>query len=88
MEEKDIIQITDENGVEKEVEVINFFTLKSNGKKYMTYTENEEDTRGNVIVYTAEVVETDDEVELVGITDPNVLEEVKEVMVDIVKMGE
>ena len=88
MEEKDILRITDENGVEKDVEVINFFTLKSNGKKYMTYTENEEDNKGNVIVYTAEVVETDDEVELVGITDPNVLAEVKEVMVDIVKMGE
>ena len=88
MEEKEILQITDENGVEKEVEVINFFTLNSNGKKYMTYTENEEDAKGNVIVYTAEVVENDDEVELVGITDPKVLEEVKEVMVDIVKMGE
>ena len=88
MEEKDVIKITDENGVEKEVEVINFFTLNSNGKKYMTYTENEEDAKGNVIVYTAEVVETEDEVELVGITDPKVLEEVKEVMIDIVKMGE
>lgn len=88
MEEKDILKITDENGVEKEVEVINFFTLNSNGKKYITYTENEEDAKGNVIVYTAEVVETDNEVELVGITDPVVLEEVKEVMIDIVKSGE
>jgi len=88
VEEKDVIKITDENGVEKEVEVINFFTLNKNGKKYMTYTENEEDAKGNVIVYTSEVVETEDEVELVGITDPKVLEEVKEVMIDIVKMGE
>ena len=88
MEEKNILKITDENGVEKEVEVINFFTLNSNGKKYITYTENEEDTKGNVIVYTAEVVETDNEVELVGITEPAVLEEIKEVMIDIVKTGE
>ena len=88
MEGKDILKIIDENGVEKEVEVINFFTLNSNGKKYITYTENEEDAKGNVLIYTAEVVEKGDTVELVGITDPRVLEEVKEVMIDIVKMGE
>ena len=88
MEEKDIIKIIDEDGVEKEVEVLNFFTLKSNGKDYMTYTENKEDAKGNIIIYTSEVIDKGDSVELAGITDENVLKEIKEVIIDLAKAGE
>lgn len=88
MEEKDMIKIIDEDGVEKEVEVLSFFTLKSNGKDYMTYTENKEDAKGNIIIYTSEVIDKGDSVELAGITDENILKEIKEVIIDLAKAGE
>ena len=86
--EKETLKIIDENGMEKEVEVINYFTLNSNGKDYITYTENQEDAKGNVIVYTSEVVDKGDSVELVAIEDANIVKEIKEVLVDLAKAGE
>ena len=88
MEEKDIIKIIDEDGVEKEVEVLNYFTLNSNGKDYMTYTENKEDAKGNIIIYTSEVIDKGDSVELAGITDENVLKEIKDVIIELAKTGD
>lgn len=90
MEEKETLKITDENGVEKEVEVLSYFTLKSNGKDYLIYTENKEDADGNIITYVSEVDDKDDgeNVELKGIEDQNVLKEVQEYMLDVIKAGE
>lgn len=83
MEEKEMIKITDENGVEKEMEILHYFTLESNGKDYLVYTEGKEDAAGDVIVYTSEVLEQEDGIELVGIEDQKVLEEVTKILTDI-----
>lgn len=89
MEEKEIIKIVDETGVEKEVEVVAFFTLKMNNKKYLIYTENKTDAAGNVEVSTSEVIDNgDDTVTLAGIDDDAVWVEIKKVMLDIAKDGE
>ena len=88
MENKDIIKIIDEDGVEKEVEVINYFTLNSNGKDYMIYTENEEDSKGNMVVYTSEVINHGDSIELVGVDDEQIMNEIKQIMIEITKAGE
>ena len=89
MEENKTIKIFDENGVEKEVEVIAYFTLTMNNKDYLIYTENKEDANGNVEVYTSEVVHKDDNTtELLGIDDDNVWAEIKKVMIEIAKYGE
>ena len=89
MEENKTIKIFDENGVEKEVEVIAYFTLTMNNKNYLIYTENKEDANGNVEVYTSEVVHKDDNTtELLGIDDDNVWSEIKKVMIEIAKDGE
>lgn len=89
MEEKEIIKIVDETGVEKEVEVVAFFTLKMNNKKYLIYTENKTDAAGNVEVSASEVIDnSDDTVTLAGIDDDAVWVEVKKVMLDIAKDGE
>ncbi len=85
MEEKEIIKIYDEAGNEKEVEVIHYFTLESNDKDYLVYTEGSEDASGNVIVYTSEVLEKEDGIELLGVEDPQVLEEITKVLTEIVK---
>lgn len=88
MEERDIIKITDVDGVEKEVEVINYFTLNSNGKDYIIYTENKEDSKGNIVVYTSEVIDHGDSIELVGIENDKVMDEIKSIMIEITKAGE
>jgi len=89
MEENKTIKIFDENGVEKEVEVIAYFTLTMNNKDYLIYTENKEDANGNVEVYTSEVIHKDDNTtELLGIDDDNVWAEIKKVMIEIAKDGE
>lgn len=89
MDENRMIKILDENGLEKQVEVIAYFTLTLNNKDYLIYTENKTDANGNVEVYTSEVVQKDGEVtELMGIDDDNVWAEIKKVMIEIAKDGE
>ena len=88
MEGKETLRITDENGVEKEVEVLSYFKLKSNDKDYLIYTENEEDDNGNVLTYTSEVVGDGDTIELRGIEDPEVLKEIKEIILETINSEE
>lgn len=90
MEEKEILKVTDENGVEKEIEVINYFTLNSNGKDYLMYIDanSTEDENGSIMTYTSEVVDNGDSIELKDITDENVLNEIKEIITEIVNGGE
>ena len=89
MDNKQLIKITDANGVEKEVEVITYFTLHSNNRKYLIYTENIEDQEGNVEIYTSEVIDKPDgSIELAGIDDEAVWNEIQLVMNDLIKEGE
>lgn len=89
MSEKEILNIVDENGVAKQVEVVAYFTLKTNGKDYLIYTENKTDASGNVEVSVSEVVEQEDgTVVFNGVDDEAVWVEVKKVMLDIAKDGE
>lgn len=86
MEKENFITIVDSDGNEKQVELLSYFTLKSNDNKYVAYTDNEEDENGNVVISTAEVVAKDDGgIEFVGITDPKIVEEVKNVLLDLAK---
>ena len=88
MEGKETLRITDENGVEKEVEVLSYFKLKSNGKDYLIYTENEEDSNGNVLTYTSEVIGDGDTIELKGIEDPDVISEIKDIILETINTEE
>ena len=88
MENKEMIKVIDEQGTEKEVEVVAYFTLKINNKDYIIYTENKMDASGNVEVYTSEVVKNETGLELKGVDDDSVWVEIKKVMLDIAKDGE
>ncbi len=89
MNEKEIIKVIDETGTAKEVEVVAYFTLKTNNKDYLIYTENKTDASGNVEVNTSEVHTKDDgSIELLGVDDDEVWVEIKKVMLDIAKDGE
>jgi uncharacterized protein YrzB (UPF0473 family) len=89
MSEKEIIKVIDETGTAKDVEVVAYFTLKTNNKDYLIYTENKTDASGNVEVNTSEVHTNEDgTIELRGVDDDAVWVEVKKVMLDIAKDGE
>ena len=89
MSEKETIKVIDETGTAKEVEVVAYFTLKTNNKDYLIYTENKTDASGNVEVNTSEVRKKEDgSIELFGVDDDAVWVEVKKVMLDIAKDGE
>lgn len=86
MNNNNIITIVDSDGIEKQVELLSYFTLKSNNKKYVAYTDNKEDENGNVIISTAEVVAKDNGgIDFVGITDSKIVEEIKNVLLDLAK---
>lgn len=89
MNEKEIIKIIDETGNVKEVEVVAYFTLKTNNKDYLIYTENKTDASGNIEVNTSEVVKKEDgSITLTSVDDDAVWVEIKKVMLDIAKDGE
>ncbi len=89
METKELINITDERGIAKQVQVVAYFNLKSNGKNYLIYTENKTDQNGNIEVNTSEVVMNQDgSIILEGISEDDVWVEIKKVMLDIAKDGE
>lgn len=86
MEEKETLTVVREDGREVEVEVLSYFTLKSNNKEYLIYTENKIDKNGNVEVSTSEVVTHEDgSVTLEGVESEEVWAEIKQVMIDIAK---
>lgn len=89
MEDKEIINILDETGVNKQVQVVAYFKLKHDGKDYLIYTENKTDPSGNVEVYTSEVVSNpDNTISLASVTDDKVWVEIKRTMLEIAKAGE
>ena len=89
MSEKETIKVIDETGTAREVEVVAYFTLKTNNKDYLIYTENKTDASGNVEVNTSEVRKKEDgTIELFGVDDDAVWVEIKKVMLDIAKDGE
>lgn len=85
MEEKEMITIIDENGEKKIVEVVHYFSLDSNGLDYIVYTDNVEDEDGNVLVYTSQVIEHEDKIELKGIEDDNVLKEITGILTELIQ---
>ncbi len=85
MENKELFKITDEEGNLKVVELLHYFTLDSNGKDYLVYTEGIEDAQGNVIVNVLEVVEQNEGIKLVGIEEQSVLGEVTKIITEIVR---
>ncbi|MFI3260396.1 MAG: DUF1292 domain-containing protein [bacterium] len=85
MEEKEIITIIDENGTTKEVEVIHYFTLDSNGLDYIVYTDNVADESGNVLVYTSQVIEHGERVELAGIESDEVLQQITAILTKLIE---
>lgn len=53
MEENNTFRMIDENGTEKEYEVLFVFHSKETGKHYLAYTDSNTDENGDYILYGA-----------------------------------
>ncbi len=82
--EKELIKVTDKDGVEKDAEVIMCFESEKTGKKYVIYTFNEVDETGNIALYSSEVDESGDENVFKNIESEEDWAMVKDVMKKIV----
>lgn len=71
------IEIVDEKGEAKKMEVIASIKLDSNGKDYVVYTENKETKLGNVQVFVSEIKENEYDIDLIDIEDENVWREIQ-----------
>lgn len=80
---KDIIRITDENGLDREVEVL--LTLTLDEKDYVIYTEGKETNLGTIQVFISEIKENNGVYELVSIDDEKTYNEIKMKVVQILK---
>ncbi len=59
-DEKKIMSIVQEDGSIDEVEVLLSFEFTDTKKEYIVYTKNETDESGNVTIYVASLIRTDD----------------------------
>ena len=53
MEDKQMLKITDKNGIETEYEVLGAFKFPENDKNYIVYTDNKNNEEGNLNVYAS-----------------------------------
>ncbi len=81
---KEIIKVLDQNGVEKEAEVVLCF--EKDGKNFIIYTFNETDEKGMIILYSSMVSQVNGENVFEKIT-PEDWTMVKGIMNSIVKEG-
>ena len=67
---KNTMILNNSDGSTEEVEVIFAFRFNDTGREYVTYTKNEIDEKGNIIIYTSEVIHNSEtEVELRGLSE-------------------
>lgn len=66
-----IIEMIDENGLKRTVEVIIAFQFKDTKQEYVVYTEGERDKYGNTTVYVSRVDRSDGGARLLGVDDEN-----------------
>ena len=65
-DEKKIMSIVLEDGSIDEVEVLLSFKFTDTNTEYMVYTKNETDDNGNVTIYVASLVRTEDSEPVLG----------------------
>lgn len=80
--------VLDEQGNEKEAEVLSAFSVKKYNKNYILYTLNEVDENEMVKIYASELIEKDNMYSLGAIESDEEWAAVKEVMKEVAKSEE
>lgn len=70
MENKEMVEIIDVDGLKKEVEVVTYLNSEDNKRQYLVYTKGEvvEETQ-NQVIYIARIVKEEEGYTLVEITE-------------------
>lgn len=84
MEEKNIIKLIEQDGSEREAEVLLLFKLNEEGPNYMIFSKNEPAENGLVPLYASMVELTEEGPVLQDIEDEDVWSKVKEYMRKVV----
>jgi uncharacterized protein YrzB (UPF0473 family) len=88
MEDKKTIIVVEEDGTEKEAEVLAVFNMKSTGKDYILYTLNEVDENNMVKIYASILLEKDGVYSFAVIESDEEWAQVKDVMKQMAKAGQ
>ena len=83
IEEKIYFSVPNEQGEEKEYEIL--FTLDSDetGKSYMIYTDNSKDEKGNTSIFASAYAQDDDETELLPIETEKEWEMIEQILKEL-----
>ena len=87
MEEKQKIVVLDQNGMEKEAELLSSFKLPDTGKAYLLYTLNEKDENDMQRIYASILVDRDGMYSLETIENEDEWRMVKEIMKKMAQQG-
>lgn len=87
MEEKQKIVVLDQNGMEKEAELLSSFKLPDTGKTYLLYTLNEKDENDMQRIYASILVDRDGMYSLETIENEDEWRMVKEIMKKMAQQG-
>ncbi len=79
------ITVINENGINEEVEIVSSFEFKDTQKKYVIYTKNEQDDNGNITVYISNIDDTEKTAKLLGITEDEEWNRIKDVLRELSK---
>lgn len=83
MNSDSIIEVINEKNEKEKIQVLKYFTLKTNQKDYIIYKNSEIKTSADVFIFAAEIEETKDSICLKSIEDKESLDKIKEIMEEL-----
>lgn len=82
MDDNCIIEVINEKNEKEKIQVLKYFTLKSNQKDYIIYKSFNLKNTMDVLIFSAEIEEGKDYMYLKSIEDKEILEKLKTIMED------
>ena len=86
--DKKIMSIVLEDGTTEEVEVLLSFQFDDTKKEYVVYTKNETDENGNVTIYVASVIRSEEGTRLGNVDTDEEWSRIKDVLRELSKNDE
>lgn len=86
-ENKKKLIVIDENGAEKEAEILSMFKINESDKEYILYTLNEIDENNMIKIYASRLVDNGESYSFANIDSDEEWISVKQVMKEISKAG-
>lgn len=85
MEEKRILTITKADGSKEQVEEVISFEFNDTKKRYVVYTKNEKDEKGNVTIYVTRIVSDENGNRFLGVENDDEWNRIKAALRALIK---